>query len=696
MKLRPPILYPLFADLETLDGVGPKTVGSLAGLNVTRPRDLIFTLPGSGIDRQRRSTVAGATLPGVITVEVSVGRHIEPEARGRPYRIEVHDARTMFHLVFFNARGASLMKRLPIGARLIVSGRVERYAGVAQMSHPDHIVHPDDGDSVPCFEPVYPLCSGLTRRRMAQAVTAAVKLLPDLPEWIDAGTLKGRGWPRWKDAVISAHRPTSESDLATGAPARERLAYDELFAHQITLALDRAEMRGASGVSSVGDGALRGKLNETLQYQPTNAQKRAIGEIVEDMASGFRMNRLVHGDVGSGKTLVAFFALILAVEAGGQGALMAPTETLARQHFSVLGPFADALDMRLEILTGREGGASRAARLESLKSGEIDILVGTHALIQPDVEFAELRLAVVDEQHRFGVAQRKALGAKGEATDMLSMSATPIPRSLALVLFGDMDVSVLDEKPRHRKPIDTALAPVTRMDEVMDRLHGAVAKGRRVYWVCPQIDGAGVASAAAVEERFRILRAALGQETVGLVHGQMPRSERDEALEAFADGRVSVLVSTTVIEVGVDVPEASIMVVERAESFGLAQLHQIRGRVGRGSKESACLLLYCPPLSRTGRRRLEFLRRTDDGFRIAEADLSLRGPGDVVGTAQAGMPGFRIALLSQQSELVALAQSDARRFVKDLRDSGNTRIDAILTLLWLMEQEKMIHAIPER
>jgi len=513
----------------------------------------------------------------------------------------------MFHLVFFNARGASLMKRLPIGARLIVSGRVERYAGVAQMSHPDHIVHPDDGDSVPCFEPVYPLCSGLTRRRMAQAVTAAVKLLPDLPEWIDAGTLKGRGWPRWKDAVISAHRPTSESDLATGAPARERLAYDELFAHQITLALDRAEMRGASGVSSVGDGALRGKLNEALQYRPTNAQKRAIGEIVEDMASGFRMNRLVHGDVGSGKTLVAFFALILAVEAGGQGALMAPTETLARQHFSVLGPLADALNVRLEILTGREGGASRAARLESLKSGETDILVGTHALLQPDVEFAELRLAVVDEQHRFGVAQRKALGTKGEATDMLSMSATPIPRSLALVLFGDMDVSVLDEKPR-----------------------------------------------------------------------------------------VSVLVSTTVIEVGVDVPEASIMVVERAESFGLAQLHQIRGRVGRGSEESACLLLYCPPLSRTGRRRLEFLRRTDDGFRIAEADLSLRGPGDVVGTAQAGRPDFRIALLPQQSELVALAQSDARRFVKDLRDSGNTRIDAVLTLLWLMEQEKMIHAIPER
>jgi len=693
MRLRPPILYPLFADLETLDGVGPKTVGTLAGLKVTRPRDLILTLPVSGIDRQRRSTVAGATLPEVITVEVIVGRHIEPDARGRPYRVEVHDARTMFHLVFFKARCASLRKRFPTGARLIVSGRVERYAGIAQMPHPDHVAHPDDSDSVPCFEPVYPLCSGLTQRRMVQAVTAALKLLPDLPEWIDAATLKGRGWPRWKDAVISAHLPKSESDLATAAPARERIAYDELFAHQITLALDRAEMRSAPGVRNVGDGMLRGKLNEALQYQPTDAQKRVIGEIAEDMASGFRMNRLIHGDVGSGKTLVAFFALILAVEARGQGALMAPTETLARQHFSVLGPLADTLEVRLEILTGREGGDGRAARLESLKSGEIDILVGTHALIQPDVKFAELRLAVVDEQHRFGVAQRKALGAKGELTDMLSMSATPIPRSLALALFGDMDVSVLDEKPRHRKRIDTALASVTRMDEVMNRLRGAVAKGRRVYWVCPQIDGA---SPAAAEERFRKLRAALGRETVGLVHGQMPRSDRDEALEAFASGRTSVLVSTTVIEVGVDVPEASIMVVERAESFGLAQLHQIRGRVGRGSEESACLLLYHPPLSSAGRRRLEFLRWTDDGFRIAEADLSLRGPGDAIGTAQAGMPGFRIAELPQQSELVVLAQSDARRFVKELRGPRSTRVDAVLTLLWLMEQEKMIHVIPER
>ncbi len=695
MKLRPPILYPLFAGLETLEGVGPKTAGNLAGLDVTRPRDLIFTLPSSGIDRQRQATVVGAGFPKVMTVEVEVGRHIAPNSKGRPYRVEVHDAKTMFHLVFFNIPGASLNKRLPAGARRVVSGRVELYAGEAQMPHPDHIVRPGEADdSIPLYEPVYPLCSGLTQRVMGQAVKAALKLLPDLPEWIDTGFLEGRGWPAWMDAVKAVHHPNSNDDLKTDAPARERLAYDELFAHQITLALERAELRGASGMRNKGSGALRTKLNNALPYQPTDAQKRAIGEIAEDMGSEFRMNRLLHGDVGSGKTLVAFVASILAVEAGGQGALMAPTETLARQHFSVLRPLADAIGIQLEILTGRDAGIKRASKLESLKLGEIDILVGTHALIQQDVEFSDLRLAVVDEQHRFGVTQRKALGAKGGATDMLAMSATPIPRSMALAQFGNMDVSMLDEKPAHRKPIKTALVSATRMDEVVNRLRGAVAKGRRVYWVCPQIEDSGTECAAA-EDRFRALCSALGEKTVGLVHGQMPGHEKDASMAAFADGKKSVLVSTTVIEVGVDVPDASIMVVEQAEMFGMSQLHQLRGRVGRGSEDSACLLLYQPPLSAISQRRLEFLRNTDDGFQIAEADLAIRGPGDVVGTLQAGTPGFRIASLPLQSELMAAAQSNARRFVNELRNPKNAQVNAVLNLLWLMEQEKMIHMIPE-
>ncbi len=695
MKLRPPILYPLFAGLESLDGVGPKTAKSFAGLDVKRPRDLIFTLPNSGVDRQRLDTIAGADLPKIVTIDVEVGRHIPPASSGRPYRVEVHDSRATFQLVYFNAQGRSLERRLPIGARRVVSGRAELYSGVAQMPHPDHIVHPDDEVTIPLYEPVYPLCSGLTRRTMALAVGSALELLPELREWIDGQILAERGWPPWIDAVRAAHNPASEGDLDITAPARERLAYDELFAHQITLALDRTEMRGESGARNVGDGMLRSKLNEALPYRLTDAQRKAIDEITADMGSGLRMNRLLHGDVGSGKTLVAFFALVLAVEAGGQGALMAPTETLARQHFSVLHPLAADLGVQLELLTGRDSGGRRSAKLGSLKSGRIDILVGTHALIQPDVEFEDLRLAVVDEQHRFGVTQRKALVSKGSATDILAMSATPIPRSLALAQFGDMDVSMLDEKPKHRKRIKTALVSLSRMDEVVNRLRDAISDGQRVYWVCPQVVDSGSASTAAAEERFKALRNALGDAAVGLVHGQMPGPAKDAAMAEFSEGMSSVLVSTTVIEVGVDVPDVSIMVVERAETFGLAQLHQLRGRVGRGTAESACLLLYQSPLLATGRQRLELLRETDDGFRIAEADLTLRGPGDVIGTAQAGLPDFRIATLPQQAELLTLAQSDARRFVEEMRTSDSFRTEAVLNLLWLMEQEKMIHAIPE-
>ncbi len=695
VKLRPSILYPLFAGLETLSGVGPKTAKSLSGLDVARPRDLLFTLPNSGIDRHRRATIADAELPAIVTVAVEVGRHFAPSSDGRPYRVEVHDARTSFNLVFFRANPESLKKRLPTGVRKIVSGWAELYGDAPQMVHPDHVIPADDSETLPRYEPIYPLCAGLTQRTMAQAVSATLELLPDFEDWIDEGTRRSRGWPEWKDAVRDAHHPNSERDLAPDTPSRERLAYDELFAQQITLALERADLRTGSGVRSAGDGALRAKVLEAIPYQPTKAQTRTIKEIVADMGAGFRMNRLLHGDVGSGKTLVALIALVVAVEAGGQGALMAPTEVLAQQHLAALLPLAKSAGIKLDILTGRDSGAIRTAKLKSLGSGEIDILVGTHALLQPDVEFTDLRLVIVDEQHRFGVDQRDQLAVKGGAVDMLAMSATPIPRSIALAQFGNMDISVLDEMPRHRKRVRTAVAPVPRLDAVVSRLKSAVSEGQRAYWVCPQVQESEATNAATAEERFQTLRIALGEDRVGMVHGQMQAVEKDAAMAAFVDGKTSVLVSTTVIEVGVDVPDASIMVVEQAEMFGLAQLHQLRGRVGRGSNDAACLLLYQPPLSGIGERRLELLRETDDGFRLAEADLLLRGPGDVVGIQQSGSPRFRIADIRSQSELVVLAQSDARRFVEVMRSADSGRIKAVLNLLWLMEQEKMIHLIPE-
>ena len=694
MMLRPSVLNPLFAGLETLDGVGPKTAKSFAGLDVTKPRDLVFTLPGSGVYRQRLTTVAGAELPCVATIEVEIGEHLVPTAKSRPYRVVVHDTQTTFHLVFFHAHATSLKKRLPTGERRVVSGRVELYGDELQMPHPDHIVRPEDGGSVPEYEPIYPLSAGLTQRSVAQAVAASLNLLPHLGDWVDADIREKRGWPEWQEAVRAAHHPNSEDDLEATAPARARLVYDELLAHQITLALERADMRNQSGAMSVGDGALRTKLNELLPHHLTTAQTRAIDEMVADIGSDSRMNRLLHGDVGSGKTLVAFYALVVAVEAGGQGALMAPTEVLARQHHATLLPLAQSLDINLEILTGRDNGASRTAKLEALGSDGIQILIGTHALLQPDVKFKDLRVVVIDEQHRFGVTQRTALGSKGRATDMLAMSATPIPRSMALAVFGNMDISVLDEKPDDRKPIRTAIASTQRMDEVVRRLKVAIARGQRVFWVCPQIQDTETTSMAAAEARFQNLRNSLGDEVVGLAHGQMPAVQKDAAMTAFVDGTTSVLVATTVIEVGVDVPDASIMVVERAETFGLAQLHQLRGRVGRGAQEAACLLLYQHPLSDIGRKRLELLRETDDGFQIAEADLSMRGPGDVIGTVQSGMPRFRVADISRYPELVVLAQSEARRFVDGMQNAAKERNTAVMNLLWLMGQDKMIHLIP--
>ncbi|PWG18080.1 ATP-dependent DNA helicase RecG [Salibaculum griseiflavum] len=693
MSGRPEILFPLFAELTKLDGVGPKSAQQLEAGGIEKPRDMLFTLPYSGVDRSRRASVRDLVPPAHCTVEVVVGEHRPPSQRGRPYRVTVSDAQTSFQLVFFHARGDYLRRILPSGQRRVVSGKVEHFDGIAQMVHPDHILRPEEAEQIPPFEPVYPLTGSVTQKVMFKATRSALALAPDLPEWIDPALRAREGWPDWNAALETAHAPLSSAELAATSPARQRLAYDELLAHQLTLALARAKQRRGKGQVTKGDGRLREKVLEDLPYAPTGAQTRAVDEIIADMAAPKRMNRLLQGDVGAGKTLVALLALLNAVEAGGQGVMMAPTEILARQHMDGLAPLAAAAGVRLELLTGRDKGAERRAKLAALARGDIGILVGTHAVFQQDVEFHDLRLAIVDEQHRFGVSQRMQLGAKGRAVDVLVMTATPIPRSLALAQYGDMDVSVLDEKPPGRTPVITSVVSTGRMDEVVDHLRKAVAEGRQAYWVCPLVEESEVSELTAAEERFKRLRAALGDDVVVLVHGRMEPKEKDAAMARFVAGDTSVLVATTVIEVGVNVPNASIMVIERAESFGLAQLHQLRGRVGRGSAQSTCLLMYQPPLSETGRRRLEILRETEDGFRISEEDLAMRGAGDVIGTAQSGLPRFRIADIERQSALMALAQQDARKLLADDPDLTGARGKAARVLLWLMEQDRAIRLI---
>ena len=689
---RPEILFPLFAEIEALEGVGPKSAKAFEQLGVTRPKDLLFLLPSSGIDRGRKLSVREVIPPSVATIEVEVGAHFPPRRKGGAYRVLVRDPQLEWSLVFFHARNDYLQRLLPTGQRRIVSGKVELFDGIVQMVHPDHVLRPEEAGELPTFEPVYPLTAGITQKIISKAVHGAIARVSGLPEWVDPALKAREKWPDWSDAIKAVHRPLNVGQLVPTDPARARLAYDELFAHQVTLSLARASMRRLKGVETVGNGQLKARVLKSLPYEMTAAQQRAVQEIAADLALPLRMNRLLQGDVGSGKTLVAFLALLTAVEAGGQGVMMAPTEILARQHFEGLAPLAAAAGVDLELLTGRDKNVERTRKLERLKSGRIGILVGTHAVFQKDVEFNDLRLAVVDEQHRFGVAQRMELGAKGQAVDVLVMTATPIPRSLALASYGDMDVSILDEKPAGRKPVKTALIASTRMEEVILHLRKAVADGRQVYWVCPLVEESEVLDYTSAEARFAHLRAALG-DVVGLVHGQLPSTEKDAAMARFQRGETRVLVATTVIEVGVNVPNASIMVIERAEIFGLAQLHQLRGRVGRGSAESTCLLMYQAPLSEAGERRLTTLRDTEDGFRIAEEDLAMRGAGDLIGTAQSGLPKFRIADLERQTALMAVAQSDARNLLALDPSLQSERGAAVRLLLWLLDQDRAIRLI---
>ncbi len=686
---RPEILFPLFASLETLDGVGPKTAKALAPLGIEKPKDFLFLLPHTGVDRGRKASIRDVIAPATVTVEVEVGLHLPPKQKGRPYRIHVRDSQVEFQLVFFHAREPYLRDLLPTGQRRVVSGKVEIFDGIGQMVHPDHVLRLEEAAGLPVFEPVYPLTAGVTQKLVAKGIDSALARTPDLPEWIDGPLKAQQGWPDWRAAIGMVHAPDGVAALSFDSPARVRLAYDELFAHQLTLALARSALRKGKGRSSLGNGQLQAKVLAALPYQPTGAQRRAVAEIAADMQTPLRMNRLLQGDVGSGKTLVAFLALLVAVEAGGQGVMMAPTEILARQHYEGLRALAESAGVKLDMLSGRDRGAERASKLADLAEGRTHVLVGTHAVFQKDVHFHDLRLAVVDEQHRFGVAQRMELGAKGQAVDVLVMTATPIPRSLALASYGDMDISILDEKPAGRKPIRTALISDGRMEEVVAHLAKALGEGRQAYWVCPLVEDSEVLDYASAEARFAALRAAFG-DAVGLVHGQMPPAEKDAAMARFQSGQTKVLVATTVIEVGVNVPNASIMVIERAEIFGLAQLHQLRGRVGRGTADSTCLLLYHAPLGATGERRLKVIRDTEDGFRISEEDLAMRGAGDLIGHAQSGLPRFRMADLERQAGLMAIAQSDARRLLGEDPALESPRGKAARLLLWLLDQDRAI------
>ncbi|HEY6023814.1 MAG TPA: ATP-dependent DNA helicase RecG [Pseudolabrys sp.] len=695
--MRPLVLNPLFASLTSLPGVGPKLEKLYARLldrQAPRVVDLLFHLPSGVIDRRARPKLRDVQPGQVVTVAVTIDKHRpSPPHRSRaPYRVYTHDETGDLTLTYFSARKDYLEKLLPVGELRYVSGTAEFYDGMLQMVHPDRVVDEAGFAALPLVEPVYPLTEGLALGNIRRAMDGAISRLPDLPEWQDEAWVARERFPLFATALRHLHRPTEPHDLLPENPAWTRLAYDELLAGQLALALVRAHMRRQSGRGSASEGRLRARILKALPYALTHSQQKAVDDIIVDLARPQRMLRLLQGDVGSGKTVVACVAAAAVIEAGRQAAFMAPTEILARQHLATIAPLADAAGIRVAILTGRERGPARKEILDRLILGDIDLLIGTHALFQEDVAFHDLALAVVDEQHRFGVHQRLALTQKGEAVDVLVLTATPIPRTLVLTYFGDMDISELREKPPGRQPIDTRTIPLSRLAEVEEAVGRALSEGKRAYWVCPLVDESEKVDLAAAQARFEELRRKFSDK-VDLIHGRMKGGDKDAVMTRFASGQIQLLIATTVIEVGVDVPEATIMVIEHAERFGLAQLHQLRGRIGRGSGASTCLLLYRTPLGETAKARLAILRETEDGFRIAEEDLRLRGEGDVLGTRQSGLPGFQIARPEIHGKYLGAARDDAALILARDATLSTPRGDALRQLLYLFGKDEAIKLI---
>jgi ATP-dependent DNA helicase RecG len=700
--MRPALLNPLFAPVTSLPGVGPKQdklLRYLLGRGET-PRlvDLLMHLPSQVIDRRARPKIREASAGTMVTLEVTVDRHRPPPPRNRraPYLVYASDETGDVVLTYFRAQPGYVEKLLPVGAKRYVSGTLQMYDGTPQIVHPDRVVDEKAFAMLSGIDPVYPLTEGLALGSLHRAIAQALQKLPQLPEWIAPEVIRRCHFPPIAEALARVHHPVELTDILPDGPFWSRLAFDELLAGQLALALVRAQLRRPAGNRHAGDGHLRKKVIDALPYALTASQRQAAAAIADDLKQPVRMLRLLQGDVGSGKTVVALLAAAAVVEVGKQAALMAPTEILARQHIKTIAPLAERAGLRVAILTGREKGKERRELLKQLEAGEADLLVGTHALIQDDVIFKSLALAVVDEQHRFGVRERLALTSKGEAVDVLVLSATPIPRTLVLTYFGDMDVSELREKPAGRQPIDTRAVPDTRIDDVIDAVGRALSQGKLVYWICPLVEESeaeGTDHLTNATKRFESLSKRFGGGKVGLVHGQMKGAEKDAVMAQFAAHDIGLLVATTVVEVGVDVPAATIMVIENAERFGLAQLHQLRGRIGRGAEASTCLLLYREPLNEMSKARLKVIRETTDGFRIAEEDLRLRGEGDVLGVRQSGLPGYRIARSDVHGQLIAQARDEALRIMKDNPKLAGAPGEALRCLLYLFERDEAIPLI---
>lgn len=706
-SLRPTLLYPWFTPLAALKGVGPATLKALlrllppprhASLPAATVRDLLFLLPYDVLDRRQLSSVMDAEVGQYAMLEVTVAEHYPPPAKRRslPYKIVTNDRSGTLLLTFFHAKGDYLSRQLPVGQARIIGGVVEMYDGHKQISHPDIIVSPQLRDTVLTLSPVYPLTAGISQRVLQRLVHTALGPISALPEWSNPALVKEQGWGTFDQALRLLHMPRHVQDIEPLSPIRMRLAYDETLANQLALSLLRRNEQAQPSIPIMRNEEWHARYLAALPFALTQGQQAVVESLLADMGSGLRMVRLLQGDVGSGKTAVALAAMVQVAASGAQSALMAPTDILARQHAQTIEPLARAMGMKVQLLTGKLPAAEKRQAMQAIMDGSASIVIGTHALFQQQVEFHKLALVVVDEQHRFGVEQRLALTQKSVAPHLLQMTATPIPRSLTMTAYGDMDASLLAEKPAGRQEIDTRAVPLDRIHDVMEGIRRAIDKGAKLYWICPLIEASDDADIqndmTAVEDRYRVLCTFFGDK-VAMMHGRMKTAEREQVMQRFAFGDAQLLVATTVVEVGVNVPEATIMVIEHAERFGLAQLHQLRGRVGRGSEVSRCILLYDPECSEIAKERLTTIRATNDGFKIAEEDLRLRGAGDVLGTRQTGLPPFHFLNLGLHSALIRTARDDAKHLLHQDPFLKSERGQACRLLLELFGYDDEVAAV---
>ena len=687
--MRPNILYPLFTSIESLKGVGTKyskLINKLCGEKII---DILFHLPINIVDRTYNEPLINAKDGKIWTGVVTITEHIPPQTKKHPYRIYCTDGTAELVLVFFKVYTDSIEKNYPLGGKRAISGKLEYFNGMWQMSHPDYSVSAEMLPQIMRLEPVYPLTAGVTNKMVCRLVENGLKNVPALPEWLSSDSLGDLEYIDFKSALNRVHHPKNPADLLPSSTARRRLAYDEILSNQLALALIRQKVREKNGRSFIGTGELYKKAIENLPFKLTSAQETALAEIAKDQNSSHKMLRLLQGDVGSGKTVVAFLSMLKVIEEGAQAALMAPTEILAKQHYETISSLSKNLDITVGLLTGKLKAKEKKEIYEKLQSGEINILIGTHALFTEGVTFKDLGYAVIDEQHRFGVNQRLSLSSKGTMSDVLVMTATPIPRSLLLTAYGDMDYTKIGELPAGRKPCVTAVINVQKMPDIIAALQRKLAEGGRAYWVCPLVEESEKSDLAAATERSEMLKQYFG-DVVGLVHGKMKEAEKDAVMEQFKKGEKKLLVATTVIEVGVNVPEATVMIIEHAERFGLSQLHQLRGRIKRGYEAGTCVLLYSYPISSVARERLNIMKQTEDGFYIAEKDLELRGGGEILGTRQSGFTQFKLADMSVHQDLLIKARDDVHNILKQDQSLTTPRGQALRILLYLFEQNEAV------